>query len=103
MNSRVPEKRDALRRLFSAASGIAVAVSLLSGLASAPRILAQTPQTKDAPLPSFEVASIKPSASGESRQFTSFGDPSRFAATYMTVKGLIELAYHLTDFEVSGG
>jgi uncharacterized protein (TIGR03435 family) len=72
------------------------------GLVNAPQVRAQSPQTTGAPLPSFEVASIKPNRSGDNHFFISF-QPGRFTATGATTRFLIEDAYNVKDFQVSGG
>ena len=65
---------------------------LVFGLVNAPHIQAQSAQTTAASLPSFEVASIKPSRPGGGN----FGgsDPDRFHVTDVTTKWLIEYAYN---------
>jgi bla regulator protein BlaR1 len=52
--------------------------------------------------PAFEVASIRPSKSTDGRTVLG-GDAGRFTATNVTVKKLIENAYGIKDFQVSGG
>jgi len=65
---------------------------------------AQTQGAAAAPL-SFEVASIKPAAPGESgmmsRMTTSPG--GRFTVEGYTVKALIQQAYDVKDFQITGG
>jgi uncharacterized protein (TIGR03435 family) len=92
------------RSLCLAAIGIAAVAGLLVfGLVNASRVRAQSSQVAEAPLPSFEVASVKPNHSGTSRRFFSFGDPGRFTATNVTAKMIIEFAYNVKDFQLSGG
>jgi uncharacterized protein (TIGR03435 family) len=56
-----------------------------------------------APL-AFDVASIKPNTSGETRQGVRFYPPSdRVVVTNLTLRGLIRNAYQLQDDEVAGG
>lgn len=65
---------------------------------------AQTPPTTSAPLPSFEVASIKPNRSGDLNRRIMFQFlPGRLNATGITVKLLISMAYDVKEFQVSGG
>lgn len=54
------------------------------------------------PPPSFEVVSIRPDRSAD-QQFQFLFLPGRFIATGITVKSLISSAYHVKDFQVSGG
>jgi len=60
------------------------------------------PTNAAAPPPVFEVASIKPDHSGTNIVPTGKSDPSRFVAN-STVKMLIDFAFNLRDFQVSGG
>ena len=55
-----------------------------------------------APLPSFEVASIKPNRSGDTIG-GALMPPERYTATNLPIKGLIEFAYNVQDFQLSGG
>ncbi|HWZ30539.1 MAG TPA: TIGR03435 family protein [Bryobacteraceae bacterium] len=54
------------------------------------------------PRPSFEVASIKPSNSTDRRMMFNI-QPGRFTAGNVTVKRLIEVAYGVNYYQVSGG
>lgn len=103
MTQRSADRLSFGRKLLLAAIGTAaVAGPLLFGLMSAPQVRAQSTQTTGAPLPSFEVASIKPNRSGDVRFFISMA-PGRFTATGMTTKFLITFAYDVKEFQVSGG
>jgi uncharacterized protein (TIGR03435 family) len=53
--------------------------------------------------PSFEVASIKPNNSPTARVLFNMQTPGRISATNVTVRRLIEVAYDLKDFRLSGG
>ena len=75
---------------------------MVFGLLNIPQVRAQSTQTASVPLPSFEVASIKPNRSGELRISIGF-QPGRFTTTGTTVKQLIALAYDVRDIQVSGG
>jgi uncharacterized protein (TIGR03435 family) len=92
--------------LFAVVGMAAVAMPIVLGFVSAPRVRAQSAQAShaaDAPLPSFEVASIKQDHSGTHNRFFRLGDPSRFVTTNMPAKDLIEYAYNVKPFQVSGG
>jgi uncharacterized protein (TIGR03435 family) len=103
MTERMANKLSFGRKLLLAAAGIAaVAGPVVFGLLNIPQVRAQSTQTTGAPLPSFEVASIKPNRSQEDRFFISMA-PGRFTATGATTKFLIEEAYNVKDFQVSGG
>src|SRR5712692_233260 len=53
--------------------------------------------------PSFEVASIKPNTSGDSR-VAILGQPGgRFVSTGVSLKMLVGFAYRVRDFQISGG
>lgn len=84
------------------AAGIAAAL-LVVGLVNTPRTHAQSEQTTTAPSPSFEVASIKSHPPGDNTSRFGGPDASRFVATNDTVKSLIVFAYHVENFQVSGG
>jgi uncharacterized protein (TIGR03435 family) len=53
--------------------------------------------------PSFEVASIKPSNSADQRPFFKFEPGGRLSVLNVPVKRLIELAYDINDYQISGG
>ena len=94
-----PMPGNLLRRLTLLA---AIAGSVVFGLSNVPRISAQSPPTAAAPLPSFEVASIKPNRSGDLNRRIMFL-PGRLSATGITAKFLISMAYGVKEFQVSGG
>ena len=82
---------------------------VISGLMSATQTRAQSPPTTAAPLPSFEVASVKVNRSG-GRNIGIMLPPGRFTANNVTAKMLIEFAFNgnqaglsLRDDQVSGG
>lgn len=58
-------------------------------------LVAQTPQ--------FEVASIKPSNSEDRRPRGNFPNPGQFSQANITVRKLIQMAYSIKDFQISGG
>lgn len=57
----------------------------------------------DSARPSFEVASIKPSDPTDRGMFIRFEPGGRYVTHGMSVKSLIENAYDLHDFQISGG
>jgi bla regulator protein blaR1 len=83
----------------------AMAVPLAFGIANAPSVSAQEPSgaPANAPLPSFEVASIKLNRSHPPGRFFRFSDPSRFITTNIPARDLIQFAYHVQPFQISGG
>src|SRR4051812_12542420 len=60
------------------------------------------PQGGATPRPSFEVASIKPNNSGDNRMMFR-GNGGRFTVVGATVRMLIQQAYRVRDFQLSGG
>jgi uncharacterized protein (TIGR03435 family) len=99
----MPGKITLGRKLPVAAIGVAVFSGLLVfGFVNAPLLRAQSAQATSAPLPSFEVASIKPNRSGGNTVRIMF-PPGRFTATNVTTKFLIQFAYNVKHYEVSGG
>jgi bla regulator protein BlaR1 len=91
----------ARKALLAVAGAVAVAGPVVFGLANAPESRAQSQADSGAPLPSFEVASIKPDRSGTGKagiQVT----PGRFNATNITPKLLIDFASDIKDPQLSG-
>jgi len=83
-------------------SAVAAAGLVMFGLLNVLPIRAQSTQTTSAPLPSFEVATVKPNRSGD--RGVSIGmPPGRFTTTGTTTKFLIAYAYNVKDFQVTGG
>jgi uncharacterized protein (TIGR03435 family) len=65
-----------------------------------------TPQTQLPPTRHFEAASIKPSSSSDQRLFYNMSDiqaGGQFTVSNITVKRLIQDAYRIKDFQISGG
>jgi uncharacterized protein (TIGR03435 family) len=90
------------RRLLLTLIGLAAVVApIVFGLANSPQVHAQSAQTtgvqaqpaSDAPLPSFEVASIKPSNSQNQRVGYMFDPGGRFVAHSEPVRNLITTVY----------
>jgi uncharacterized protein (TIGR03435 family) len=72
------------------------------GFFNLPQIRGQSSPTASAPLPSFEVASIKPSQSADfGRRIMML--PGRFTATGVTTKFLVAFGYNVKEFQISGG
>jgi bla regulator protein blaR1 len=55
------------------------------------------------PEKAFDVASIKPNAGGGGRGNLGARPGGRFQVDNQTVRGLIQMAYNLRDFQISGG
>src|SRR5438876_6362854 len=53
--------------------------------------------------PSFEVATVKPNASGDNRIAILRQPGGRFVATGVSLKMLMGFAYGVRDFQISGG
>jgi uncharacterized protein (TIGR03435 family) len=90
------------RRCRHAIAVTTAALLVLAGSRSEPPVSAQAPQ--GAPLPSFEVASVKPNKSGEG--FIRFGmqPGGRFTAVNAPLRQLIVFAYTpLQPFQIEGG
>jgi uncharacterized protein (TIGR03435 family) len=91
------------RKMLLAALGIAVVAGpVIFGVVYAQQIRAQAVQTTSAPLPSFEVASIKPDRSGDLRSMMETR-PQGLKASDATAKKLIAYAYNVEEFQVSSG
>ena len=76
-------------------------VTATIGLVASPAGFSQTPSAPSRP--AFEVASIKPNASGEQRSRTGIRAGGRLMATNVTLKELIMTAYQINYFQISGG
>jgi uncharacterized protein (TIGR03435 family) len=91
-------------KLFVGAAGAAGAAALAGavafGLVSAPQIWAQSTQTANVQLPSFEVASIKPNNSGGQAQGLRVQPGGRVTAFDMPLRFLIAPAYRLTPAQI---
>jgi len=101
MTHRIGHKLDLTRKVLLAAFGMAaVAGPIVIGLMNAPPSRAQekTPAPKE-----FEVASIKPSAPGSRGIRVQIAPGGRLDAGNITVKFLIQQAYNVKDFQISGG
>jgi len=98
------EKTGCRRKTLSFSTGtILVTTTAFFILATAPPMFAQSSQAK-ATTPSFEVASIKLNRGDNNGQFLHFlNDPGRFNRSNITAKALIEFAYHVRPFQISGG
>lgn len=95
--------RFSRKRLLSVSGLLAVAAPVMFGLVNAPQGRSQSPEMADAVLSSFEAASVKLNRSGDIRYSLSLQDPRRFTATNITTKMLIQFAYNVRDFQLSGG
>lgn len=80
----------------------ASAALILTGLASTPQTRAQAPVAAAA-RPEFEVASIKPNTSANGVATFPYPFGGRITATNVNLKILIEFAYKVRNFEISGG
>lgn len=103
MRYRVSEKLNFAKILLLAMVGIlAVVGSVFIGVMNPTHLVAQSSTAG----PKFEAASIKPSNSADRRPlFNMFNIQSggQFTAANVTVSRLIQLAYGIKDFQISGG
>jgi len=103
MTRRGADKVGFAKKLALVSAGaIAVAGPMVFGLLNAPQGIAQLTQASAGPLPSFEVASIKPNRSSDNHVWI-WSEHGRFRATGAKIKFLIEQAYDLKEYQVSGG
>ena len=70
----------------------------LAGIAAGVAVFAQSP----APLPSFEVASVRPNTTGDGRVMMSIQPGGRFTATNVELRVLIRTAFNVQDFQIVG-
>ncbi|HEY6250018.1 MAG TPA: TIGR03435 family protein [Candidatus Angelobacter sp.] len=90
------------KSFFTATSVAAIAATLAFGLLPRLQAQAQSPQPAPTPSPSFEVASIKPNKADDQRMMFRM-TPDGFSASGVPLKLLIEFAYNIKDFQISGG
>ncbi len=103
MTHRISHKLDLARKVLLAAFGMAaVAGPIVIGLMNAPPSRAQE-QAKTPPPKEFEVTSIKPAAPGGRGVRVQMAPGGRLNASNITVKFLIQQAYNVKDFQISGG
>lgn len=96
--------------LLGAVATAAIVTPLIFGVINAPLLRAQAAQDASArdaansgPLPSFEVASIKEDHSGTGSRGFQFGNPPSNLRTINVPAGMmVEFAYNLKDFQLSG-
>jgi uncharacterized protein (TIGR03435 family) len=89
--------------LLAAVGVVVIAASIALTLVRAPRVRAQGAQAVDAQSPSFEVASIKEDHSGTLNRLFQSPGPGRFSTLNMPARDLIEYAYNIKPFQLSGG
>ncbi len=107
MTQRIAKRLNFGRKILLAAAGMAaVAVPVIVGLVNAPQGRAQSEARNNAPLPFFEVASIKPAKSGGGPGMFRIGIEDRggrFVANGVNVKTLLEIAYHVKESQIENG
>ena len=88
-----------MRRSLPAA---ALAVAIFAGIVRMPALEAQGPPAPPNPLPSFEVAAVKPNKSGQN--FIRFGmlPGGRFTAENVPLRQLLQFAFQVQPFQVEG-
>lgn len=87
--------------MLSAIVAVAVSGIVVFGIVIPRSICAQS--TGRSTPSAFEVASIKPDQSGSGNRFIGFSDPGRYRATNIPAVSLIEIAYNVQRFQLSGG
>jgi uncharacterized protein (TIGR03435 family) len=99
--------------LVAAVPVVAIAAPIVFGVMNAPRLRAETrsfavlghsgaPPASQGPA-QFEVASVKPNASGDGKVMIQAQPNGRFTATNVTLRILIRNAYQLQEAQVVGG
>lgn len=105
MTQHVARRIDFRKKALLAAAGtFAVAGPLAFGFLNAPEGRAQSPEVAISGVkPRFEVASIKPDKSGGRNISFRIGPGGRIHAINISPKLLIETAYDVKDFQLTGG
>ena len=91
---------------LSSAAWTSLMLMLAAGVATLPRIHAQSTPTPAASPSSplvFEVASVKPNKSGDQRVMMQFPPSGRISATNVPLRLLIRQAFDVQDFQIVGG
>jgi bla regulator protein BlaR1 len=104
MERRVTHGLNLPKKLLLGIVGVlTLTVPLLFGLLNGTQTKAESePSNAGANVPAFEVASIKPNQSGE-RNVRMMNPPDgRFVATNVTLKMLIQIAYGVQEYQISG-
>jgi bla regulator protein blaR1 len=103
MTQRHAERLSVGRRLLLGTIGVAVVAGpVLFGLVHAPRVRAQSSSTTGTATLAYDVVSIKADHIAGENVDISIDDHS-LTASGVTLKGLIEIAYNMHDFQLSGG
>jgi bla regulator protein blaR1 len=91
--------------LLAAAGATAIAAPIGIGLLNAPPSQAQTQSATaaTAPLPQFEVASIKPAAPDQRGTFIRPGANGGININNMPVKEMMALSWHVQPYQITGG
>lgn len=105
MMQRQANKPGFRRKLLAGFAAGALTGLAVFELVNASPMRAQSPPTTAAPLPSFEVASIKPYKPDSSGTLIMGARilPGRYVATALTLKDLVAFAYDVVEAQVSGG
>jgi bla regulator protein BlaR1 len=104
MTERMARKLNFIRKRSKSAGGLVAIPMLIAFVFMNARLIpAQSPRATTAPLPSFEVASLKPNRSADSRSFFQILPSGRVAVANFTAKAIIEFAYGIKDDQLSGG
>jgi len=74
-----------------------------AGAAAAPSPYVPEAQADTAAPPAFDVASVKQGQPGASRNWMLFFPGGRFIASNATMQQLVQAAWHLQDFQLTGG
>ncbi len=88
--------------LLASMASATLACPVLFGAMHAPQLNAQTTYTASMPKQSFETASLRPSRSPDCLDRVEV-QPGRFTATCVTAKRLIEYAYGIDGYQLTGG
>jgi bla regulator protein BlaR1 len=89
--------------LLSAVALAALSAPIIFGLTKATSVSAQTADSSNPPLPTFEVATIKPNLASDDRR-SIYMAPGKFVMTGIPIKELIRFAYDLkSDAQLIGG
>jgi bla regulator protein BlaR1 len=102
MTHRLVDQLSFGRKLLLACAGmVVIAGPVVFGFANGSQSATQSQPVSGGPLPSFEVASVKPNHSG-TQMVRIMNSPGRFSAVNVTPKMLIQFAYDVKGPQLSG-
>ena len=98
-------QEERVLRAFARIRGVSISAVALAALllCAAPARSQEAPAQSTSPVPAFEITSVKRDTSEATPVRLASPDISRFTATNVSAKSLIQFAYDVRNFQLSGG